>query len=355
MATDPKKPAQTNSGEPNEVFLYTAPDGSTKVQLRFVGKTVLMTQAQMAELFGVSVPTINHHLTNIFEEEELSVDQTIRSLRIVRIEGRNEVAREVKHYNLDAIISVGYRVSSKQATKFRQWATGVLTEYAVKGHVVDVERLKDPEASDYFAELLEKIREIRASEANVWKRLLDLASLCSDYDKIDATARGQIFAMFQNMMHWGVTQHTAQELVVDRVRADQPYCGVVHFKGEEPTVAEALVAKNLYGEADLRELNLLTNRVLDFFEDQTNRRLVVKIADFPKKLADFLKFDQRAVLTHAGSVSVAAAKKHVQSEMGRYKAALRAEKEAAGERAIASLVTASKAIATDKKKPARKK
>jgi hypothetical protein len=353
MAKTPSIPS--DASQPNEVFIYTAPDGATKVQLRFVGDDVLMTQAQMAELFGTSADNVGLHLKNIYAEGELEQETTTEDFSVVRSEGGRSVQRRILHYNLDAIISVGYRVSSKQATKFRQWATRILKEFTVKGHVIDVERLKDPAASDYFAELLEKIRDIRSSEANVWKRLLDLASLCSDYGQFDAKARGLIFATFQNMMHWGVTNHTAQELVVDRVNADQPHCGVAHFKGDEPTVTEALVAKNLYGEHDLKELNLLTNRVLDFFEDQTNRRLVVKLADFPRKLADFLKFDQRAVLTHAGSVSVTAAKKHVQTEMGKYKAALRATKEAEGAAAIEAMRGAAKSIGTAKKPPRKPK
>jgi hypothetical protein len=160
----------TADAEPNEVLIYTAPDATTRVQLRFVGGTVLMTQKQMGELFGVGVPAIAKHLAKIFDDGELIRDEVISELEITAADGKRY---PTAHYNLDAIISVGYRVSSRQATKFRQWATRILTEFAVKGHVLDVERLNDPEASDYFAELLEKIKEIRSSEANVWKRLLE--------------------------------------------------------------------------------------------------------------------------------------------------------------------------------------
>jgi hypothetical protein len=337
----------TADAEPNEVLIYTAPDATTRVQLRFVGGTVLMTQKQMGELFGVGVPAIAKHLAKIFDDGELIRDEVISELEITAADGKRY---PTAHYNLDAIISVGYRVSSKQATKFRQWATRILTEFAVKGHVLDVERLKDPEASDYFAELLEKIKEIRSSEANVWKRLLELTSLCVDYDEHDEAQRGVIYAHVQNMMHWGVTRHTAAEIINDRVNADQDHCGVRHFKGQEPTVAEAQIAKNFYGELDLQELNLLTVRVLDFFQDQSNRRLVVRMADFPRKLGDFMKFDQRAVLHGKGSVSMVDAKRKASTEMRKYGAALRTEKENSGEVAIKALQATVKSVAEKRAK-----
>ena len=337
--------------ETNEVIIYTGSDGNTRVEMRFTGRDVWMTQAQMAELLAVDVRTISYHLTKIFKEGELESDSVIQEIWITARDGKEY---PTAHYNLDAVISVGYRVSSKQATKFRQWATRVLTEYAVKGHVVDVERLKDPEASDYFHELLEKIRDIRSSEKHVWKRVLELAALCNDYGAASKDQLEVFYATIQNTVHWGVTQHTAAEIIHDRVDAKTSHCGLTHFKGKEPTVDEAHIAKNYYGEPELQELNLLTTRVLDYFEDQTNRRLVITLDQFLSKLREFMQFDQRPILPHKGSVSMAQAKQKASKEMKEYRAKLRAEKEAAGEAALRALSSKAKSIASGTRR-ARKK
>lgn len=342
------------SKEANEIIIYTGSDGSTRVQMRFTGRDVWMTQQQMAALFGVTQQDISYHLTQIYKEGELDQVSTHKEILSVEVEGNRSVSRERKHYNLDAIISVGYCVSSKHATRFRQWATRVLTEYAVKGHVVDVERLKDPEAADYFQELLEKIRDIRSSEKHVWKRVLELAALCNDYGAASKDQLEAFYATIQNTVHWGVTQHTAAEIIHDRVDAKQSHCGLTHFRGTEPTVDEAHIAKTYYGEPELQELNLLTIRVLDYFEDQTNRRLVVTIEQFLAKLREFMKFDQRPILPHKGSVSMARAKQKASVEMKEYKAKLRAEKEAAGEAALKELGEKAKAIGPAKKKSRRR-
>jgi hypothetical protein len=338
----------SQSEEPNEVIIYDGSDGQTRVQMRFTGRDVWMTQQQMGELFGVAEHTVTYHLKTIYADEELDPGATARKIRVVRTEGTRSVSRELDHYNLDAIISVGYRVSSKRATKFRQWATRVLTEYAVKGHVVDVERLKDPATADYFQELLEKIRDIRSSEQHVWKRVLELAALCNDYDAASREQIEQFYATIQNTVHWGVTQHTAAEIIHDRVDAKKDHCGLTHFKGIEPTVEEAHIAKNYYGEPELLELNLLTTRVLDYFEDQTNRRLVVVLDQFVSKLREFMSFDQRPVLPHKGTVSMTQAKRKASTEMKEYRVKLRAEKEAAGEQALRSLSDKAKLVASAK-------
>jgi hypothetical protein len=340
--------------EPDQIIIYTGSDGQTRVQMRFTGRDVWMTQQQMAALFDVTQQDVSYHLVQIYKEGELDQTSTHKEILSVEVEGNRSVARERKHYNLDAIISVGYRVSSKRATKFRQWATHVLTEYAVKGHVVDVERLKDPAASDHFQELLEKIRDIRSSEQHVWKRVLELASLCNDHDTISREQLEQFYATIQNTVHWGVTQHTAAEIIHDRVDAKRAHCGLTHFKGKEPTVEEANVAKNYYGEPELQELNLLTTRVLDYFEDQTNRRLVVTLDQFLSKLREFIKFDQRPVLPGRGSVSMAEAKRKATKEVKDYKAKLRAEKEAEGEAALRALSGTAASIASVKKKTRKK-
>jgi hypothetical protein len=339
------------SKETNEIIVYAGSDGKSRVQMRFTGRDVWMNQAHMAELFAVDVRTISYHLTNIFKEGELESDSVIQEIWITARDGKQY---PTSHYNLDAIISVGYRVSSKQATRFRQWATRILTEFAVKGHVVDVERLKDPEASDYFQELLEKIRDIRSSEQHVWKRVLELAALCNDYDIAPREQIEQFYATIQNTVHWGVTQHTAAEIIHDRVDAKSDHCGLTHFKGNEPTVQEAYIAKNYYGEPELRELNLITTRVLDYFEDQTNRRLVVRLDQFVSQLREFMSFDQRPVLPHKGSVSMPQAKQKASKEMKEYKAKLRAEKEAAGEEALRSLGEKAKLVTSAKKKSRKK-
>jgi len=340
--------------ESNEVIIYTGSDGQTRVQMRFTGRDVWMTQQQMGELFGIAEHTVTYHLKTIYAEEELEPRATARKIRVVRTEGDRSVSRELDHYNLDAIISVGYRVSSKRATKFRQWATRVLTEFAVKGHVVDVERLKDPAGSDYFQELLDKIRDIRSSERHFWKRVLELAALCNDYDAAPREKLDQFHATIQNTVHWGVTQHTAAEIIHERVDAKKPHCGLTHFRGEEPTVEEAHVAKNYYGEPELLELNLLTTRVLDYFEDQTNRRLVVTLDRFLVKLREFMGFDQRPVLPHNGSVSMVEARRKASVQMQGYQAKLRAEKEAAGEAALRALGGEVKAIASGRRRRPRR-
>jgi hypothetical protein len=337
--------------EPNEVILYTGADGQTRVQMRFTGRDVWMTQQQMGELFGIAEHTVTYHLKTIYADQELDQQATTRKIRVVRPEGSRSVARDLDHYNLDAIISVGYRVSSKRATKFRQWATRVLTEFAVKGHVVDVERLRDPAASDHFQELLDKIRDIRSSERHAWKRVLELAGLCNDFDTASKEQVEQFYAIIQNTVHWGVTQHTAAEIIHSRVDAKRPHCGLTHFKGEEPTVEEAHVAKNYYGEPELHELNLLTTRVLDYFEDQTNRRLVVTLDQFLAKLREFMTFDQRALLPNKGSTSMAEAKQKASREMKDYKTQLRTAKEAEGESALRALRDSATSIASSHKKP----
>lgn len=344
----------SQSEEPNEVIIYSGSDGQTRVQMRFTGRDVWMTQQQMASLFDVTQQDISYHVNQIYKEGELDQASTHKEILSVEFEGSRSVSRQRKHYNIDAIISVGYRVSSKRATKFRQWATRVLTEYAVKGHVVDVERLKDPASADYFQELLDKIRDIRSSEQHVWKRVLELAALCNDYETASKDLLEQFYATIQNTVHWGVTQHTAAEIIHDRVDAERPHCGVTHFKGKEPTIEEAHIAKNYYGEPELRELNLLTTRVLDYFEDQTNRRLVVTLDQFLSKLREFMSFDRRPVLPHKGSVSMTQAKQKASREMNEYKAKLRAEKEEAGEAAVRDLNAKVKSIAPSKRKSGKK-
>jgi hypothetical protein len=298
---------------------------------------------------------VNIHLVNIYSEGELEREATCKESLQVRMEGARRVERPFLLYNLDAIISVGYRVSSKEATRFRIWATRIVREYAVKGHVVDVERLKDPDASDYFQELLEKVRDIRASEMHVWKRILELAALCNDY-----TPEGTqgFFQTIQNMLHWGVVHATAAEIIHARVDARRRDCGLTHFDGEEPTQREAHIAKNYLGKAELEELNLITNRLLDYFEDQSNRRLVVSLEGFQMKLAEFMKFDQRPVLRHRGSVKMDDAKARASSELRLYKERIRVEREERGEAALRDLERASRTIGSAsiaKSKPKRRK
>ena len=265
---------------PDEIIIYTADDGSARVELALIGGDVLMTQSQMATLFGVTKQAISGHLLNIFKADELDEASVVKKFLSTAGDGKDY---RVAHYNLDAIISVGYRVSSKRAVQFRKWATKVLVEFAVKGFVLDVERLKKPDgdAPDYFDELLEKIKEIRASEHRVWTHILGLTKLCTDHD--DAGQK-RFFETFQNTVHWAVVSMTAAETIHSRVDAEQPHCGVMHFKGDEPTVAEAQVGKNYYGEREIRELNSLTNRLLDYFKDQTERGKVVSLAAFEAKL-----------------------------------------------------------------------
>ena len=242
--------------------------------------------------------TISRHLRNIFAEGELDPDSVVTKIVTTASDGKDYTTA---HYALDAIISVGYRVSSKQATLFRIWATDKLVQYAVKGFAVDDERLKSVGGNDYFSELRERIRDIRASEANVYKEVHSICALCSDYDQKAPSSRN-FFAGMQNRLLWAVTTMTAPQIIVDRADAARPNMGLATWQGRQVSKADVIVSKNYLGEVEIRELNRITNMLLDYFDDRTERRRVTTMADLESALVDFLKFNQRPVLQGLGDV-----------------------------------------------------
>lgn len=288
-----------------EVILYQTEDGRTRVQCRFDEGTIWMTQVQIAELFQTSVPNINIHLKAIYAEGELIDKATIKSYLIVRTEGSRSVSRDVLHYNLEAILAVGYRVRSHRGTQFRQWATARLQEYLVKGFVLDDERLKNPPGPgvpDYFDELLERIRDIRASERRMYLRVREILALAADYDPRDEEAQ-LFFRTAQNKLHFAVTGKTAPELIAERADATQPNMGLTTWKGEVVRKGDVTIAKNYLHEDEITELNRIVVMFLDFAEDQARRRRQIFLRDWRARLDDFLRFNERPVLHDGGRVT----------------------------------------------------
>lgn len=312
----------------SELILYKTEDGRTRIQCRFEGETIWLTQAQMAELFQKDVRTINEHLVNIFDEGELSREPTIRKLRIVRTEGRREVEREIEHYNLDAVLSVGFRVRSPRGTQFRQWATARLSEYLVKGFAMDDERLKNPPGPghrDYFDELLERIREIRASERRFYQKVLDIYATSVDY-KPDAELSQLFFATVQNKMHWATHGHTAAEIVHARADATKPFMGMQSTRpGGIVRKEDAAIAKNYLTEPELQVLNRIVSLYIEYAELQALERKPMTMQNWIAKLDEFLKVSGRKVLEHAGTLTAEAAKTKAEQEYARYHALLDAE------------------------------
>ncbi|MGH3568160.1 MAG: virulence RhuM family protein [Pseudonocardia sp.] len=295
-----------------ELVVYRSDDGRTQVQLRAVQGTVWLTQAQIADLYATSVQNIGQIIRRILDDGEVT-RATINSEFMVRQEGARSVRREVMFYNLEMILAVGYRVSTPRAVQFRQWATTVLREYLVKGFVLDDRRLKDPGGTDYFDELLERIRDIRASEKRFYQKVRDVfAATSADYDKLSDTAR-TFFATIQNKLIYAVTGRTTAELVVDRCDPGAPNLGLTTWDGARVRKGDVGTSKNYLAEDELSELNRLTTMFLDFAEDRARRRQSIMMADWITRTDGFLDFNERAVLTGPGSVS-AAAKEEITSE-----------------------------------------
>ena len=291
-----------------DIIFYTTPDGAVHIEVLFQNETFWLSQKKMAELFGVDVRTVNEHLQNIFKTNELPEDGTIRKIRIVQKEGSRNVARDVEFYNLDAIIAVGYRVNSYQATQFRIWATRTLREFIVKGFVLDDERLKQGRhfGKDYFDELLERIREIRASERRFYQKITDIYAQCSiDYDsKADITLT--FYKTVQNKLHWAITSKTAPEIVASRVDAYKPYMGLQTWKNAPKgkiLKSDVGIAKNYLAEKEIKALERIVSMYLDYAENQAARQIPMKMRDWVSKLDAFLKFNEYKILKDAGKVS----------------------------------------------------
>ena len=305
----------------SSIILYQTEDGQARVACRFQDETIWLTQARIAELFDVSVPTVNEHLKNIYATDELLPGPTIRSFRIVRTEGARTVARDIEHYSLDAILAVGYRVRSIRGTQFRQWATARLSEYLVKGFTMDDERLKNPPGPgvpDYFDELLERIRDIRASERRIYLRVRDILALAADYAAAPKAEVQTFFQTVQNKLHAAVAGKTAPELIAERCDASKPNMGLTTWKGETVRKGDVTVAKNYLHDDEITQLNRIVSMFLDFAEDQAQRRKQVFLNDWRAKLDDFLRFNDRPVLKDAGKVSRESADEKALSEYERF-------------------------------------
>lgn len=303
----------TEEFQAGDIIMYRTPEGVATVEVMYQGETFWLSQKRLAELFGVEVNTINYHLREVFQSGELDEKATIRKFRIVQTEGNRQVSREVEHYNLDAIISVGYRVNSLQATAFRIWATKTLREFIIKGFVLDDERLKLNKryGKDYFDELLERIREIRASERRFYLKITDIYEQCSiDYDA-DAEVTKSFFKTVQNKLHWAVTGMTAAEIIASRADSSKPSMGLTTWKNA-PTgkilKSDVATAKNYLIETEIKELERIVAMYLDYAENQAARQMPMKMADWVQRLDAFLQFNEYQLLTNAGKVSAELAK-----------------------------------------------
>ncbi|HET6247968.1 MAG TPA: virulence RhuM family protein [Tepidisphaeraceae bacterium] len=306
----------------SSIILYQTEDGRTRIECRFENETIWLTQALIAALFDVSVPTVNEHLKGIYGDGELESGPTIRKFRIVRFEGTREVAREIEHYSLPAILAVGYRVRSARGTQFRQWATARLSEYLVKGFVMDDERLKNPPGKgqkDYFDELLERIRDIRSSERRFYQKVLDIYATSIDYAASAETSQ-LFFATVQNKMHWATHGQTAAEVIHERADASKPLMGLKSTRpGGIIRKDDVSIAKNYLDEEELHALNRIVNAYLEFAELQALNRKPMTMRDWITKLDDFLKLSGRELLGHAGKISADDAREKAEAEYKKYR------------------------------------
>jgi len=309
--------------EPNSsLILYQTEDGRTRIECRFENETVWLTQALMAELFEVTSQNITQHLRAIYDEGELPETATCKEYLQVRTEGRRQISRSVKHYSLPVILAVGYRVRSHRGTQFRQWATARLSEYLVKGFTMDDERLKNPPCkgqTDYFDELLERIRDIRSSERRFYQKVLDIYATSVDYDP-SAEASQQFFATVQNKMHWATHGQTAAEVIHRRADAGKPFMGMLATRpGGWVRKEDAVVAKNYLTEGELQVLNRIVNLYIEYAELQALERKPMTMREWIAKLDEFLKASGRKLLDHAGKVSAEQARAKAELEYERYR------------------------------------
>ncbi len=309
------------TNQPNSQFIiYQTEDGQTKLDVRFQHDNVWLTQNHMAELFQTSSDNISLHLKNIFADGELTETGTTEDFSVVRKEGSRQVKRKLKHYNLDAIISVGYRVQSLTATRFRQWATAQLREYIVKGFLLDDERLKNPDLPfDYFDELLRRIQDIRTSEKRFYQKITDIYATSVDYDPTQPLSIN-FFKTVQNKLHWAITGNTAAEIIQQRADSNQPNMGLTNWRGDKPRKQDAAIAKNYLNENELLALNNLVEQYLVFAEGQAMRRVSMHMQDWVKKLDGFLTLNDRNILDHAGKVSHEMAMQLASDEYEKFKA-----------------------------------
>ncbi|WP_459195693.1 virulence RhuM family protein [Wukongibacter baidiensis] len=302
-----------------DILIYKMENGKTRIDVRLENETVWMTQKAIAELYQKGVNTINEHIKNIYTEGELEEQGTIRENRIVQREGNREVKRNVRFYNLEMIIAIGYRVRSNRGTQFRRWATERLNEYLVKGFTMNDERLKEMKnfGEDYFDELLERIRDIRASEKRFYKKITDIYALSIDYEPKSEEAK-KFFATVQNKLHFAIHGSTAAELIEKRADATKDNMGLTTWKGDKVRRADVTVAKNYLTEKEIKSLNRIVTMYLDYAEDQAERKKPMFMKDWQEKLNAFLKFNDREILTDAGKVSKKVAEELAVSEYKKF-------------------------------------
>ncbi|ELX4125404.1 virulence RhuM family protein [Vibrio vulnificus] len=309
----------TIQDQTSEFLLYTAPNGDVKVEVLLSGETIWLTQKRIAQLFGVGVPAISKHLDNIYDSGELQREATISILETVQQEGKREVKRKLEYYNLDAVISVGYRVNSAQATQFRIWATQLIKDYIIKGFAMDDERLKNGRffGKDYFKELLERVRSIRASERRIYQQITDIFAECSiDYDPKSETTR-LFYAHVQDKFHFAITGHTAAEIIALKANANQPLMGMTTYKNAPSgrvLKSDTTVAKNYLSEDEIKKLERAVSAFFDYIEGIIERRNTFTMEAFAESVNKFLTFNEYQVLEGYGSVSRKAAEQKAHAE-----------------------------------------
>ena len=301
-----------------QTVVFNSKDGKLSVNVQFDEDTAWLSIDQMATLFDRDKSTISRHIKNVYGDGELEQNRTVAKFATVQIEGGREVTREIEYYNLDVIISVGYRVKSLRGTQFRQWASSILKEYLKKGFALDDERLKNLGGGNDFKELLARIREIRSSEKVMYRQVLDLYATATDYDPRSATSI-EFFKIVQNKLHYAAHGHTASEVIYLRVDSDKPFAGLTSFKGSQPTQAEAMVAKNYLSEQELRVLNNLVSAYFDLAELNAIEERAMRMADFVRELDTILSSAGRKVLQNAGKVSNTQAQTKAKQELQKYK------------------------------------
>lgn len=301
----------------NNIILYTDENGKTDISVRFADEDVWVTQVQLAELYKTTRQNIGQHLENIYKDEELPRDATIKKFFIVQQEGSRQVKREIEHYNLDVIIAIGYRIQSAVATRFRRWATERLHEYIQKGFSLDDERLKNGR-NRYFKELLQRIRDIRSSERNFYQQVTDIYATATDYDP-RAKITLQFFATVQNKIHYAVHEHTAAELIYERVNSEKPFVGMTNFKGSYVTKDDVKIAKNYLTEKELQRLNLMVSQFLDFAELQALDENPMKMQDWIEALDNQIVMTKRKILEDNGKISHEQAIKKAEKEYDLYR------------------------------------
>ena len=301
----------------NEILIYEDKDGITKVNVTFTDEDIWLTQSQLAEIYKTSRENITMHISNIYKDNELPKDSTYKKFLQVQNEGSRSVKRNIDHYNLDMIIALGYRVQSEIAVRFRIWATQRLHEYIQKGFTMDDERLKQG-GNRYFKELLQRIRDIRSSERNFYQQVTDIYATSIDYDPRSNITR-KFFATVQNKLHYAVHEHTAAELIYDRVDNEKPYVGMTNFKGDYVTIDDVKIAKNYLSEVELQRLNLLVSQFLDFAELQALEQRTMKMQDWVEELDNQILLNRRKILEGNGKISHEEAIKKAEKEFQIYR------------------------------------